>query len=73
MTITVTVAPLKNDADVLVVTDEIKLKLPEHDRKASLFYPDRYGNLGRTDPNQLQLEFETLKVIPGGLTVDTTT
>lgn len=58
----VTVAPVKNDADVLVVSDEIRLKLPEHDRKASLFYPDADGNLTRTDPNQLQ--FESLREVP---------
>lgn len=59
---TVTVAPLKDDIDVLVVSDEIKLKLPEHDRKASMFYPDDHGNLSRTDPNQLT--FEGLKEVP---------
>lgn len=60
--LTVTVERLKGDHDVLVVSDEIRLKLPEHDRKASLFYPDENGNLSRTDPNQLT--FEGLKEVP---------
>lgn len=71
VSLTVTVAPMKNDLDVLVVTDEIKLRLPEHDRKASLFYPDKDGNLTRTDPNQLS--FESLREVPGVGQVDPTT
>lgn len=60
--LTINVAPLKGDADVLVVSDEIKVRLPEHDRKASMFYPDENGNLSRTDPNQLT--FEGLREVP---------
>lgn len=69
--LTVTVGPLKGDADVLVVTDEIKLRLPEHDRKASLFYPDANGNLTRSDPQQLT--FESLREVPGVGVVDAST
>ena len=72
VSLVVTVAPLKNDNDVLVVSDEIKLRLPEHDRKASLFYPDTHGNLTRSDPNQLS--FEGLREVGGGpVVVDKTT
>lgn len=62
VSLTVNVAPLKGDIDVLVVADEIKLRLPEHDRKASLFYPDKDGNLTRRDPNQLS--FDSLREVP---------
>lgn len=68
VTLVVSVAPLKGDSNVLIVADEIKLRLPEHDRKASLFYPDEHGNLTRRDPNQLV--FESLREV-GDLTVDT--
>ena len=73
VTLTVTVAPLKDDVEVLIVTDEIKLRLPEHDRKASLFYPDESGNLTRQDPNQLT--FDSLREVPAPTTatVDLTT
>lgn len=67
---TIKVGPMKGDKDVLVLSDEIKLKLPEHDRKASLFYTDKTGNLTRNDPNQLA--FESLREVEGGL-VDITT
>lgn len=68
----ITVAPLKGgETDALVVSDEIKLKLPEHDRKASLFYPDEDGNLTRTDPNQLT--FESLREVAGVGVVDLAT
>lgn len=63
VSLTVTVGPLKGDVDVLIVSDEIKLRLPEHDRKASLFYPDREGNLTRRDPNQLT--FDGLRELDG--------
>jgi hypothetical protein len=65
LTYTVTVERLK-DGDALVVKDEIKLKLPEHDRDASLFWADAHGNLVRSNPDQLA--FETLREIPGGAT-----
>lgn len=52
ITFTVNVEPMKGAPETLVVTDAIKLKLPEHDRKASIFWPDTAGNLCRTDPNQ---------------------
>lgn len=71
LTLTITVGLFDKGADVLVVSDEIRLKLPEHDRKASLFYPDKVGNLTRTDPNQLT--FESLREVPGTGVVDTTT
>jgi hypothetical protein len=68
---TVSVAPMKGDTDVLVVTDEIKLRVPEHDRKPSVFYADKHGNLSRRDPNQL--EFESLREVPDvGLVDDET-
>ncbi|WP_166345023.1 hypothetical protein [Phytoactinopolyspora limicola] len=46
----------KNPDGPLVVNDEIKLNLPEHDRKASLYYADEHNNLSRNDPNQLTLD-----------------
>lgn len=52
LTLTVSIAPMKGDASMLVVSDEIKMRPPEHDRKASIFWPDNDGNLLRNDPNQ---------------------
>lgn len=71
ITLVVTVETLKGDADVLVVSDEIKLKLPEHDRNASMFYPDKHGNLTRTDPRQLT--FDELHEVPPPAGVNTRT
>ena len=65
VSLTITVAPMDKDVSVLVLSDEIKLRLPEHDRKASLFYPDKWGNLSRTDPGQLS--FESLREVPAGV------
>jgi hypothetical protein len=55
LTLVVNVEPLKGDTDTLVIKDEIKLRLPEHDRKASLFFVASDGNLTRENPNQPQL------------------
>lgn len=55
LTLVITVEPTKG-TDALTVADEIKLKLPEHDRDASLFFTDKLGNLTRRDPNQLEFE-----------------
>lgn len=56
ITLVVKVAPLDKDPNVLVVSDEIKLNLPEHDRKASIFYTDANGDLTRNDPNQMTID-----------------
>ena len=50
----VNIEPMKGDPSLLVVKDEIKVKYPEHDRSASLFYEDD-GNLVRDDPNQPEI------------------
>lgn len=62
LTLAVTVKPFDGDVDVLAVSDLIKLKLPEHDRKPGIFYPDRDGNLTRTDPNAM--DFSRLVELP---------
>lgn len=71
ITLCVTVAPMKDNVDVLVVSDEIKLKLPEHNRKDSIFYPDENGNLTRRDPRQL--DFESLREVPKSAKPDPST
>lgn len=62
LTYTVTVSPLDKEVHSLKVEDEIKLKLPEHDRPTSIFYPDADGNLSRRDPRQMS--FDDLPTLP---------
>jgi len=50
--LTITVEPMKENPDVLVISDEIKLKLPEFNRPGSVAYVDHNGNLTRENPNQ---------------------
>lgn len=71
LTYVVTVGRLKDGGEMLVVSDEIKLRLPEHDRDASLYFTDRDGNLSRNDPNQLA--FESLRALPPPAGVDLAT
>lgn len=42
----------------LLVADEVKVKAPEPDRGAALFFDDGHGNLSRRDPRQPQLPFD---------------
>jgi len=55
LTLTISVEPMKGDESILVVSDEIKLRLPEFPRKPSIFYTDGEGNLCRTNPDQPEL------------------
>lgn len=72
LTLTIKVKPMEDSEDSpLLITDEIKLRLPEHDRKASIFYADKLGNLTKQDPNQLS--FESLREVAGVGTVDVET
>lgn len=70
ITYVLTIEPTKG-TDALTVSDQIKLKFPEHQRQASLFFNDKDGNLVRNDPNQLQ--FESLREVPPPPGVNTVT
>lgn len=60
--LSISVELMKGSDNALMLKDEIKLKLPEHDRDTSLFFADRHGNLVRNDPNQLS--FDSLREVP---------
>ena len=62
LTYQVTIAPMKGNPDVLQVSDKVVARIPEPDRKASIFFADAAGNLTRTDP--AQLTFESLREVP---------
>jgi len=53
LNLTLSIAPAKGGA--YVVTDEVKLKAPEHDKEATLFFVSNQGDLLRNDPNQITL------------------
>lgn len=67
LTLIVKVETMKGDERTLVVSDEIRLKLPEYPRKPSIFYTGPTGNLQRTDPDQLSLP---LREVPAAGTTD---
>lgn len=63
VSLTIKIEPMdKHNTDALKVTDKIQVKIPEHGRKASVFFHDDHGRLSRSDPNQLT--FETLQEVP---------
>lgn len=51
--ITITVGLFDGDPDRIVIGDKITMRMPEHDRKDSIFFPTQSGQLSRTDPNSL--------------------
>lgn len=57
LTLTVEIAPMPKGGGELVVSDSIKLKLPEHERNASIFFADKDNNLRREDPNAISFDF----------------
>lgn len=62
LTLKVEVKPTQDGVTLLVV-DDVKLNLPKHDAKPSLFFFDDDGNLLRKDPRQTELN---LRELPGG-------
>lgn len=54
LTLTVTVTPNKDGATV-VVTDKVKVALPEGNRGAAIYFFDDAGNLHRRNPAQQEL------------------
>lgn len=71
ITLTVQVEPMKKDDRMVVVSDKIAIKLPEHDRPAGVWFVGRDGNLQRNDPDQPELE--GLRVAPHPKNVDPNT
>ena len=56
ITYTLKVAPAGRGAEqTVMVTDEIKVKLPEADRPDSVFFIDADGNMTRSHPDQERL------------------
>ena len=51
----------------VMITDEVKLKMPEGDREDSVFFVDRQGNLTRHPPGQERLP---LREVPGAVVID---
>jgi hypothetical protein len=60
----VKVEPMKGDRDQLIISDEITLKLPEHERAASIYFVDDDGNPTRHDPRQMHLPLRGVEPAP---------
>lgn len=59
VTLTIKISPFKGDVNTLVVTDEVKAKLPpKPDNGASIFFPTEEGQMVRTDPRQQTFDGE---------------
>lgn len=55
-------AASKGDRSALVVLDEIKAKIPEPEKAATVFFPDQDNNLLRTNPKQPDLDLKPVSV-----------
>lgn len=56
ITYTLTIKPQPQAEHAVLVTDAIKVKTPESDRPASIFFADEKYRLVRSDPRQLSFE-----------------
>lgn len=63
LTLIITVEPMKGDDGAVIIGDEIRLKLPEHDRPASMYFIGSDGNVMRDDPRQASI-FDDLRAAP---------
>lgn len=61
LTLKIVVSPFKNDTTTLEVADDVKLVMPQHDRKPGIFFPDKDGNLTRDSPQML--DFGPLRTV----------
>ncbi|SDD43339.1 hypothetical protein [Auraticoccus monumenti] len=65
MTLVITVEPDRRaDDEVLLVHDDVRLKLPAFPRKPSMFYLGEEGNFSRSNPAQPELT--GLREVPAG-------
>lgn len=57
VTLTIDIGPLgKGSSRTLIVGDDVKTKVPEHDREEAIWYADDDGGLHKNDPAQLRME-----------------
>ena len=54
LVLTLTVTP-NRDGQTVVVTDKVKVTLPESERGAAIYFFDEEGNLSRQNPRQIEL------------------
>ena len=71
VSLAIVVEPVKKDERLVIVSDKITLRMPEHDRPSAMWFTDRNGNLTRSDPDQLV--FESLREVPPPPNVDLAT
>lgn len=58
LTLTLTVKPDgKGEVQTVDISDEVKVKLPERDRRPTTFFITGENDLSRTDPNQTEIKF----------------
>lgn len=70
ITLTIKVKPTGDEVSVTVY-DEVKVKLPEHDRGQSIFFVDEHGNPHRSQQVLDEvLPSPRLSIAPGGTTAD---
>lgn len=65
LTFTVEVAPVTNaSSGQVIVSDEVKIKLPKPKRSASVFFTTPENNLSRNDPRQSSLPLRPVESAP---------
>jgi hypothetical protein len=60
LTLKLTLGPLDGSTEQLLMNDEIKLAKPRAQRKPTVLFPTKSGDLTRNDPNQLEFQLMDL-------------
>lgn len=60
LTLVVNIKPAGNEINLLV-SDDVKSKVPQPDRPTALFFADSRGNLSREDPRQPELPLREIQ------------
>lgn len=63
LTLTLTVVP-NRDGQTVLVSDKVKLALPEGNRGAAIYFYDAVGNLHRRNPQQIELPLREVERTP---------
>lgn len=66
LTLTLSIRPAtKRSSEMVVIEDDLTVKVPQADRPGSLFFATDDGGLSRTDPNQTDLPFTAVATEEG--------
>lgn len=62
VTLTLKIEPMKDNSDVKLISDDVKVKLPQAKKEKAVYFTDKHGNPVRENP--AQMTFDALREVP---------